>query len=572
MSKKILLGFEVGKGERIEIDPSHLVVTGVTQMSGKTTTLESCVKRSGRKTVVFRTKIGEKSFLEGTIIPPFFRDRSDWEFIKGLIESTMKTRIDKFEQASIIKLCKQTGGNSILDFKKKVDQRLTEKISNSTDVTLTNLQAYLEKVVPKLQTITFSNTLDLVDGLNIIDLERFSREAEVQGLIIASVLEEILYNFKNVTVIVPESWKFIPEERGSPCKLIVEEFIRQGATNGNYLWIDSQDMAGVDKRILKQITTWILGYQSEKNEVKHTLDQLPIPNAVKPKPDEIMSLGMGIFYLATRERTIKTYVLPFWLDEERGIKIARGEMKVTEVDKPQTLTPYRIATKEPMKNQPHSTELLDSFSANMRKEMNELRQDFFDKISDIQQQIVDTKIQVNEIRNSAPAIDENTVIAKVLQKIPTPLSSVSSNGIDEEKLIQKILSRVPSGGNIVYTVEPLEKLKKDFLEEAKNRILAMISGLTEEQKKSLKFSETKKPTSKKEIYNIGLGKGGGYAGGGTFDKAVNEMVQNGLMRKDTKGNFFGNIKERIKQECDPTGITEEEIQQVYNHIIMEMLK
>src|SRR3990170_6051812 len=112
MEKEILLGFEMKTGKKVNIFPSHMVVTGVSQQSGKTTTLESLIKRSGKKAVVFRTKVGEKSFLEGTIIPPFFRDRSDWKFIKSLIESTMKIRIDKFEQATIIQLCKATGGNS----------------------------------------------------------------------------------------------------------------------------------------------------------------------------------------------------------------------------------------------------------------------------------------------------------------------------------------------------------------------------------------------------------------------------------------------------------------------------
>ena len=255
MEKEILLGFEMKTGKKVNIFPSHMVVTGVSQQSGKTTTLESLIKRSGKKAVVFRTKVGEKSFLEGTIIPPFFRDRSDWKFIKSLIESTMKIRIDKFEQATIIQLCKETGGKSLLDFKKRVDQKLGEKISNVARTILTNLQAYLEEVVPKLQTITFSNTLELVEGLNIIDLERFSRDSEVQGLIIASVLEEILYNKKNTLVLIPECWKFIPQKRGSPCKLSLEEFIRQGATNGNYVWLDSQDLSGVDKSPLKQITT-----------------------------------------------------------------------------------------------------------------------------------------------------------------------------------------------------------------------------------------------------------------------------------------------------------------------------
>lgn len=282
--KKIKVGYEVGTGKEVNIEPSHLIVTGLTQKAGKTTTLESLIKRSGRRAIVFRTKIGEKSFLQGTIIPPYFKDRSDWQFIQGLVEATMREKLKGWDRATIIRLSKETGGNSLLDFKKKCDEKLQNpKLRGFERDILTNLQAYLEIVIPKLQTINFSNELELVEGLNIIDLERFSRDSEVQSLIIRSVLEEVLYKFKDVIIVIPEAWKFIPQDRGNPCKLIVEEFIRQGATNGNYIWIDSQDMSGVDKTPLKQITEWILGYQSEKNEVKHTLDQIPLPKAQKPK-------------------------------------------------------------------------------------------------------------------------------------------------------------------------------------------------------------------------------------------------------------------------------------------------
>ena len=85
--KKIKVGYEVGYGKQVTIRPSHLIVTGVTQLSGKTTTLEALIKRSGFKAIVFKTKIGEKSFSEGTVVPPFFRDRSDYEFVKSLIEA-----------------------------------------------------------------------------------------------------------------------------------------------------------------------------------------------------------------------------------------------------------------------------------------------------------------------------------------------------------------------------------------------------------------------------------------------------------------------------------------------------
>lgn len=563
MKDTIKLGYEIGTGKEVTIPISHLMVTGLTNLAGKTTALESFIKRSGRTAVVFRTKIGEKSFLSGTIIPPYFKDRSDWKFIKGIVESTMKMRIDKFEQATIIQLCKQTGGNSLLDFKKKVDQKLTEKISNSTNVTLTNLQAYLEEVLPKLTTIQFSKNLDLVNGLNIVDLERFSRDSEVQGLIIASILEQVLYNFKDTTVILPEAWKFIPQERGSPCKIIVDEFIRQGATNGNYLWIDSQDMAGVDKTPLKQISEWVLGYQAEKNEVKHTLEQIPLPKSSKPKEDEIMTLGKGIFYIATRDLTKKVYIQPFWLDDERSIKIAKGELKVDDLDIKVEYAHNEVKPLEPPKPAEKTNNAI-------KDELNEMRVDFFSKLTDIQSQVSIISQNMHVLEGSIVPIDENSLIARILQKIPIqPTSTISFN---KQELITEILSKIPKGGNVTYTVAPLEKLKKEFLEETKNKILADVEGLSDNAQRMLKYLES----VNKGVKTLELEekcffmKHSGSASNKVSESSI-ELRNVGIVDKDTAGWHRGRLKKRIEDMLKTHDATDQDIESLYNHIIFEML-
>lgn len=93
---KIKLGYEVETGNEVNIKPSHLIVTGLTQEAGKTTTLEALIKRSKKRAIVFRTKIGEKSFLAGTKIPPYFKDRSDWQFVQGLVEATIKDNLKSY--------------------------------------------------------------------------------------------------------------------------------------------------------------------------------------------------------------------------------------------------------------------------------------------------------------------------------------------------------------------------------------------------------------------------------------------------------------------------------------------
>lgn len=131
--KKIKIGYEIGTGAEVNIEPSHLIVTGLTQQSGKTTTLESLMKRSKKRAIVFRTKIGEKSFLEGTIIPPYFKDRSDWQFIQGLVEATIKERLRSWDRSAIIRVSKKIdeGIKQLKEAKKKLNSEV-KKIKNET--------------------------------------------------------------------------------------------------------------------------------------------------------------------------------------------------------------------------------------------------------------------------------------------------------------------------------------------------------------------------------------------------------------------------------------------------------
>lgn len=573
----IKLGYKIGTDKKVEIKPSHLIVTGLTQEAGKTTTLEALIKRSKKRAIVFRTKIGEKSFLQGTKIPPYFKDRSDWQFVQGLVEATIKEKLRSFERAKIIQICKQTGGNSLLEFKKRVDERIEEKISGFEKDILTNLQAYLEIVLPKLQSISFSNELNLVDGLNIIDLERFSRDTEVQSLIIRSVTEEVLHNFKDVILVIPEAWKFLPQGRGNPCKLIVEEFIRQGATNNNFIWIDSQDMSNVDKIPLKQISTWIMGYQSERNEVKHTIDQIPLPKKSKPTSDDIMSLGKGVFYLATRESTIKVYVQPEWLNDEIAKKVSLGEIKVEELDAPEILTPFKIAIKQETRIQEQPIIDFSETTKRFNKELNEIRKDFFDKLQEMQEQFGKIYSDIFEIQNKPKQeLEEDTIVSKVLQKLPSiPNNTLIPDkySFDEETVVKKVLARVPkSTGNIVYEVAPLEKIKKDFLEESKNKVLSDIGSLGDDAKRLLKYLEvsSKGVKTSEAITKCYLMKEGG-SGRSKVSNASKELRAIEVERLDNAGFHRGILKDRIKFYLENHEATNQEIEQIYNHILMNLL-
>jgi hypothetical protein len=130
----VVLGFEVGTGKPVEIPIAHMVVTGQSQQSGKTTTLEALIDRvSGGDALAlaFVTKRGERAFAARDVhqLPPYIRARADWQFVESILESTMRQRL-KFERAWIVRAAK--GAHNLADVRRNV-RRLQEGSKRSMD-------------------------------------------------------------------------------------------------------------------------------------------------------------------------------------------------------------------------------------------------------------------------------------------------------------------------------------------------------------------------------------------------------------------------------------------------------
>lgn len=312
-------GFEVGTGEPVSIPLRHMVVTGQTQEAGKTTTLEGLISRSGVKAIAFLTKRGEGTFDDARVIAPYFREQADWKYVAAILEASRGEKL-KFERSWIIRASR--GARTLRDVHDNVRLALKTAKGLSGDVYLT-LDAYLEDVVPQIEETVWATSVQLEPGVQVMDLTPLN--VEMQHLVIRSTLEWVLNHEKDTVVVVPEAWKFIPQGRGTPVKLAAESFIRQAAGLRNYLWLDSQDIAGVEKLILKSVAVWILGVQRESNEVKRTLEQIPA-GFKKPKADEIATLGLGQFFVCHGTHIKKVYAQPAWLHDEAARAVAMGAL------------------------------------------------------------------------------------------------------------------------------------------------------------------------------------------------------------------------------------------------------
>ncbi|HLK50177.1 MAG TPA: hypothetical protein VKT49_18665, partial [Bryobacteraceae bacterium] len=287
---KLLLGYELTTGEPVEIPLKHLCACGQTQESGKTTALEALITRSELRAIAFVTKRGERGFEAGRRIQPYFQERADWEFVASILEATMHERM-KFERAWIVRATR--GARTLADVQRNVHE-LQSKAKRSMDQDLYMLLGeYLEKVVPAIDRLPRAPRLELAPGLNVMDLRDYPEE--LQALVIASSVRWVHYNADNVITIVPEAWKFAPQGRNSPVKFELRKLAREGAGLKNYIWIDSQDIAGVEKELLRAAAVWLIGVQREHNELERALAS--IPRGIKrPTAGDVAHLGLGEFY------------------------------------------------------------------------------------------------------------------------------------------------------------------------------------------------------------------------------------------------------------------------------------
>jgi hypothetical protein len=342
----IHLGYEVGTGEPVEIPLRHTAVTGQTQESGKTTTLEGLIHRSNLRAIAYVTKRGESSFHVMNPIAPYFQERADWKFVQSLLEASTDTKL-KFEQSWIMRASE--GAKTLADVRANIQKFLhgvrdTRPVKHKRGAEVKErwlqkparglsgdiyyiLDKYLDDVMPQLAGMPYVTRLELAQGLNVMDLREY--EFPLQALVVRSVIDWIRGHGENIITVIPEAWKFAPKQKGSPVRQSAEELIREGGALKNFLWIDSQDLAGVADVLMRQVGVWIFGVQRAKHEIERALDHMPegLP-ARRPRPADIATLTKGQFYVCFAREMYKVYVQPAWMTAAHAEAIARGEEDV----------------------------------------------------------------------------------------------------------------------------------------------------------------------------------------------------------------------------------------------------
>lgn len=323
-SKSVLLGYEVRTGDDVLINLDNMLVAGLPQQSGKTTTIEALISRGNFRAIVLKSKRGEIEFKSAKLIAPVFFPEYDeegnihWRFVEGLLGLPMAETV-KPERVWLITACR--GAKTLEDVLAKVRGMKDDEEYKRDAKHLLLLEAYLKEILPKLRKYNLSSKLELGPGISEMNLSEIHQDS-IKDLIISSVLRHVRERCDNTVVVIPEAYKFLPQQRSNIAKFPAEELAKEGPIKGNFLWLDSQAIAPVDAQVRHVIGNWLIGKMKSPLEIKRALDVLPVP---KPKAADIQMLQKGFFYFCTETGVVKCYVQPSWLNDnpEKAREIAK---------------------------------------------------------------------------------------------------------------------------------------------------------------------------------------------------------------------------------------------------------
>jgi hypothetical protein len=397
MTARIPLAYELNTGQPVSIPPDrHIICVGLTQQSGKSTTLEAMANQLTGRAVAFITKPGERAFESGETVPPFFLEPQIsietpmWQFVRALMEAKLGENIEP-EKKRLMVVCR--GASKLAQVYENTQKEFGRKHGGHVFVALLE---YLEMVMPEMLKIGATNKLKLQRGLNVMDLRNLSDG--MKHLVISSVLRWVHAHEHNTTVIIPEAWKIVPAGRNSPVLLAAEPFIREAAANGNYLWLDAQDMKSVHMTLRSSCSVFLIGRQIQEHEIDRCISSL-IPEPQRPEPSELMKLRIGDFFVGYDNFRALAYVKPIWADAFACQNYARGTGPMPKAPTPPTrsrVDDLKFATATPLAAPEPSP---------MEKQLHDLRGD-----------VARLAAQLNA------ANDENEKLKKQLAKLAKPFT------------------------------------------------------------------------------------------------------------------------------------------------------
>lgn len=315
----IRIGFEVPSGEKVEVPLQHIAVYGLTRQAGKTTALEGMVARLDTTALVIRTGKNDLTFDWAHRVRPFFRERYDWRYVERMLWSFLSEK-PKVYRTWLMRSTQ--GARSLADVHRNLQNAATRKGLRGWDADmLYQLDHYFAEILPALRELDLATSLDLErDKVNVMDLENVTKS--VQQLIVAAVLDRLMEHPQHVVVVLPEARNFIPSATATPATRSADDFVREGAKLGMFLWVDSQSLTGVDQQVIRNFGLSLHGRQTSDLEI----DRIVKAIGAGVSKATIKKLGLGEFLLEDKDGVRKVYAQPAWVSEVYARCVAKGEM------------------------------------------------------------------------------------------------------------------------------------------------------------------------------------------------------------------------------------------------------
>jgi len=612
LRQQVILGHIVGTGERYYLPIHHTGITGMSDLSGKSTTGEAIQRRQPSeevKCLVFLTKRGEKTFMGAAQTTPYYRERADWKYVRTLLEAAWHEKL-KFETPWIYRICKGPPPTKDL---KEVRQRLgraitVERMKDFDKNIYTLLIAYIDEVLPVLEEArdTLTDTLTLKPGINVMDLTRWYHHEAFQMLIIRACMEEILAHYNDVIVVLPEAWKMLPQGRNTPVKIFFEKFIREGATNNNFLLIDAQDLGGVDKEPLRQVSLWLIGKMMQMDEVKRLLDQIPGARTFKIAAQDIQTLRLGHFIVVNGiENTVKkVYVWPHGVPENVSIEVAKG-IRTPENVRDEFLKPKKVEDEDLVYKELYEkvkqerdgmAQEIEKIKKDVERRLEEVRQAAFkeamDKVEEIKKEW-----NIEELQETIATLKDGKItLEKELQKLEplkrfgaaletflieihavTPTTSTPApimQGITVAQVDERIKQVISSGPSPipVVQVDVDQRIKELVKNEVINRIVTKIQALPDVAKKAAWWIHEKKQVNIRALYNYIFDKPLEETGRipGTFYMNVVNPLQDAWLIIKENGNIRWVLQEKVATELKDV-LNESDLEKVPKYLVSLLL-
>lgn len=326
---QLFVGYEVGSAKKVLIPIFHTLITGQTQLSGKSTLLKALAKRAaeqGYKILVLDTKTQVQDYESfGQEVPVCLEESTDSLILISLLESIFRRKITAY-YATLTRISENASTfDDVIENAKILKSKARQGFVRDACAALIDLLKRLKLQTQKHKTTA---TLSLPYDINRMTINEFDLQG--QQLIAKTVFEQALRKYKKLIIILDESYKFTPQKYSSACAKAIQEFVTQSGATECYLWMATQFLAPTNKDAMKTMAVKLLGTQDHDTEAQHTLDLIPF---AKGKYDKniVMRLKLGHFIIVTKQWVKTIYAVPEYADKSECKEVALGRRDPSKI-------------------------------------------------------------------------------------------------------------------------------------------------------------------------------------------------------------------------------------------------